>query len=243
VGVYVSDLRFKTRTVYHDGKLDQKSSSVSLEGLEGVDVNIISGIEKAIGDNQKVRIEIPLEFAEPCPMEGIPMMCQVKFKFLIETALGGSNATLSGDEKFDLVGDLGVANGEMVLPVATATRAIAETIQGLSMGVSGLVFTFETRFMTGLGVPAYFMGPYAKFVVATGITHAAGVSFGFSQDCHASTLKIDAGVGWGLQVASSELAALKTLLKGVKFETEAYEVLQTFYRRDSFVPDLQICHF
>jgi hypothetical protein len=243
VGVYVNDLRFRTHTVYSEGKIDQQSSSILLEGIEGVDVGIISGIEKAIGENKKIRIEIPLELAEPCPAGGVPLMCQFKFKFLIETALGGNNATLSAAGKYDLNGALGVEHGKIITPKATENGSVVESVKGLSLGVSGVVFTVEARFMTGIGVPAFFTGPYAKFVTATGVTHASALNMGLMQDCRASTVKFDAGVGWGLQIPKPEVAFLTSLLKGKKFDSEAYELSQTYYRNDSFSPDIKACHF
>ena len=170
-------------------------------------------------------------------------MCQVKFKFLIETALGGKNATLSAASRFNMNGALGVEAGKAIVPQATERGSIADSIKGVSLGVSGLVFTYELRFMTGLGVPAYFTGPYAKFIAATGVTHASALNLGFMQDCRASTAKFDAGVGWGLQVPLPPLAALKSLLKGGKLESEAFEVSQTFYNHDLFTPDVPACHF
>lgn len=243
VVVHVSDLRLNSHTVYHGGELDQQASSISLQGLEGVDVDISTGIAEAVGDNKKIRIEIPLEFAKPCPAYGIPLMCQVKFKFLIETALGGKNATLSAASRFNMNGALGAEAGKAIVPKAKERGSIVDSIKGVSLGVSGLVFTFETRFMTGLGVPAFFTGPYAKFIAATGVTHASALNMGLMQDCHATTVKFDAGVGWGLQMPVPELQALKSLLKGKKFESEPYEVSQTFYNNDSFSPDVPACHF
>ncbi|CAN5347174.1 hypothetical protein BH11PSE14_BH11PSE14_08950 [soil metagenome] len=243
VVVHVSDLRFKTHTVYHDGQIDQESSSIFLEGIDGVDVDISTGIAQAVGDNKKIRIEIPLEFAEPCPAYGVPLMCQVKFKFLIETALGGKNATLSASSRFNMNGALGGQGGKVITPTATEKGSIVDSIKGVSLGVSGLVFTFETRFMTGVGVPAFFTGPYAKFIAATGVTHASSLNMGLMQDCHATTVKFDAGVGWGFQIPLPQVTVLKSLLKGGKFESEAYELSQTFYNNDSFSPDVPACHF
>jgi hypothetical protein len=241
LGIYVNNLRFKTRTVYHDGKLDKESSSVLLSGLEGMDMDISTGIARAIGDNQKIRIEVPLEFSAPCPVSGFPLVCQVKFKFLIETALGGNNATLSASSKYDLVGPIGVEQGKMMVPTATETNPIVESVKGISLGVSGVVFTHEIRAMVGVGVPAFFTGPYGKVVFAAGVTHSSALNGGFAQDCRATTLKFDAGAGWGVAIPVPQIALLKNLLKGAKTDFEVYEVLKTFFRWDDYRPHTNPC--
>jgi hypothetical protein len=241
LGIYVSNLRFKTHTVYHDGMVDKETSSILLEGLEGVDMDISTGIAKAIGDNQKIRIEVPLEFTQPCPAYGLPLVCQVKFKFLIETALGGNNATLAASSKYDLVGPIGVDQGKIIVPTATETSPIVESVKGISLGVSGVVFTQEVRFMTGIGVPAFCTGPYAKFVTAAGVTHSSALNAGFGQDCRAVTVKFDAGVGWGLAIPVPQIALLKNLLKGAKTDSEHFEISQTFFRWDDYRPHINPC--
>jgi hypothetical protein len=241
LGIYVSNLRFKTHTVYHDGMIDKETSSIELEGLDGMDMDISTGIAKAIGDNQKVRIEVPVEFTEPCPVYGLPLVCQIKFKFMIETALGGNNATLAAASKWDLVGPIGVEQGKMMVPTATETNPIVESVKGISLGVSGVVFTQEVRLMAGIGVPAFFTGPYVKLVGAAGVTHSSALNAGFAQDCRAITVKLDAGGGWGIAIPVPQIALLKSLLKGAKADSEVYEFLQTFYRSDDYRPHTNPC--
>jgi hypothetical protein len=248
LSVWLRELRFRTRTVYRDGKLDQANSTIVVDGLEGIDMSIESGIAKAIGDNQKVRIEVPIEFIEqipPAATEGVPLTAQIKFKFLLETALGGNNATLKAAGEYELKGPLGLEGGKVVTPTAKETKSLIDAVSGISLGVSGIVFTQETRFLVGLGPPALFAGPYGKVVTAVGVTKAADIAAGLAAPrCRSTTLKFDAGMGWGFQLTVKELGALQSLLgKQVKTEWETFEKSATFFRKDYFSPDIPACRF
>jgi hypothetical protein len=62
--------------------------------------------------------------------------------------------------------------------------------------------------------------------------------------CSGTTVKLDAGVGLGIQLKASEIEALAKLL-GTKAKAE-WEVVQqsnTFYRKDTFAPDLPACRY
>ncbi|MEO7205730.1 MAG: hypothetical protein ABI145_02860 [Steroidobacteraceae bacterium] len=243
IGLWVSNLTFRTHTVYSNGKPDEGASSIVVDGIEGLDMDIATGIAKAIGDNKKVRIEVPIELVQQVPpaiTDGIPLVFQVKFKFLFETALGGNNATLSAIGKYDFKGSMGIENGKLVTPEVTETSPIIDAISGVSLGVSAIVFTQETRVLFGLGIPATFTGPYAKFTTAVGMTKASDLSASMAPICRSSTLKFDMGAGWGIQLTVKEADALTKLL-GVKGEWEVLERSATFYRKDFFKPDIKMC--
>jgi hypothetical protein len=243
LGIWVNKLHFRTRMVFRDGRLDEESAVVVVDGR----------------DNMKVRVEVPVAIeylVPPTVTHGIPMTAQVKFKFLFETMLGGNNATLQAAGEYTLEGPLGVENGKVITPEVAETDQMIDTVGGHSLGVSGYTFAQETRFLLGLGPPAFFGGPYAKFTATAGVTKSADIAAGLgSPQCKALTIKFDGGGGVGTQLSSNLTAPLERLLgnaagslekllgKTIKSEWEIFERTYTILNETRFKPDIPACRF
>ncbi len=72
--------------------------------------------------------------------------------------------------KYALEGPLGVVGGKLVMPGVSEVESMLDSVSGTSLGVSGYIFTQETRVLFGLGPPVAFTGLYVKIITAAGIT-------------------------------------------------------------------------
>ena len=250
VSLFGETIRTHVSLPISNGEVDRSASFV-IEGIEVVDIGIFGGSENGSGDNVSVRIEVPMEITEqfpPAPPLYVPTTFQAKFKFIISTAFTAKNSTLAARGRYRLKGPIGYQNGEVKLPTFEVVQPMMESMSGLSVGVTGLVFAWETRMLVGIGTPAAMGGPYTKVVVSTGLSQGSALAGGLGV-CRGTTLKIDAGGGVGLQMSHSVVEGLAQLLarngisreKPVKAEVDLVEVMGTIVKGTSVSPQIPLC--
>ncbi len=246
VTLLVDKLHLQTHVPIADGKIGAHSS-VQVHGIKGLLLALSAGVEHGLQDNQRIRAEVPLELTAQIPpgpeTGGIPMVAQIKFKFIVQTAFSSKHATLGGEGRYSLDGPLGYAKGSIAEPVLKVEQSILDNLDGISLGASGIVVAWETRFLVGIGTTAAMAGPYVKVTVATGVSRGSVLGAPLA-DCKGATLKIDVGGGVGVQLASATaiMETLKRVLgKSPKLEFEAVEAMATVFTRSSVVPDVPIC--
>jgi hypothetical protein len=213
-----------------------------VDGIKGIDVGIWGGVANGVQDNQKIRAEVPVELNYPLAFSplGIPLVAQAKFKFIIETAFSGRNSVLEAVAEYGIDGAFGVDNGAPITPQFSVIKPMMDSMSGITLGGSGIVFAWEARFLVGVGLPGLMSGPYAKITIAFGI--AKGSALGaFLANCKGVTLKIDAAYGVGLQISGEKIEALKKFL-GTDWKYEVEREVSTPVVNEQIVrPDIAIC--
>lgn len=237
-------LHVRTSLPISEGKVGSSATFV-VEGLEELGLAIWSGVESGLKDNRKVRIEVPVEAFLQIPPSpetaGIPIVAQVKTKFIVSTAFSAKNSTLEAAGRYGLKGPMGLENGTIVTPEFSVVQPILASLNGVSIGVSGIVFAFENRILMGVGTAAALAGPYVKVVISTGLSRGSDLGASLVV-CKGATLKIDVGSGVGTQVSSKAMEILKSLLGDkIKAEFEVGEILHTVVNRSATVPDVPLC--
>ena len=231
-------------TPISNGKVGQ--AKFVLEGLDELDVSFWGGVEKGVQDNQKVRIEVPVELnipIEPTPATaGMPMTFQVRIKFIIETAFVGKNSSMHATGQYKLLGPLGFVGGTILAPGFSVVKPMISQLDGVAIGGFGLVFACELRFLSGLGTPAAMAGPYGKVTNSFGVAMGSVLGYMLGPICRGVTIKMDAGAGIGVQLSSTAAQTFEKLLgKSVRLNAE-FEVSTTVINRSVVWPDTPLCH-
>jgi hypothetical protein len=174
---------------------------------------------------------------------GIPFVFQIKFKWLLEIALGANNSTMSGRGRYELSGPLGLQDGKLTTPVLKVREPFLGSLAGISPAVSGMVVAWETRVLTGVGMSSAAMaGPYTKLTVSLGVSRGSALMAPWAAVCKSETFKVDVGTGVGMQMSFAVADVLKKLLsRGVKAEFELPEVSATVLNRTIVHPDVPVC--
>lgn len=241
--LYARRLRVRTNLSIRDGHLGP--SSFALDGLEGLALDVLARAANGSRDNVRTRIEVPVEVLEPIPPNpltgGFPLVVQIKFKFIIEAAFGAMNTSLDASGEYALSGALGMMNGTLATPKMTLTRSMLESIKGVSLGVTGMVWASEARFLVGAGIPAAMAGPYSKVTISTGILRGSDLAAPLVT-CIGQTLKVDMAYGFAAQMSSTVHEALEKLLgTRVRAEAEVAEKNETSWDVRAARPDVPLC--
>ncbi len=233
----VNKLRVRTDVRIAGGRL-ASNSTFAVDGISGIAIDLAAGAANGADDDKKVRVEVPLEMNIPIP--GEPLVFSAAFKFIVATAIGGKNSTLTANGEWALNGSIGLVAGEIQTPTLSVVKSIMDSISGIALGTSGLIFAVESKIQFGIGTPAAFAGPYAKLVVDIGVTNGSALGAPLAR-CVGATLDAKAGGGFGVTLEPSRWEALRKLLPTkVKFEFES-EKLWPFFHRSQILPNVPLC--
>ncbi|CRK61990.1 hypothetical protein [Alloactinosynnema sp. L-07] len=243
------DIAFKTKNLRLVTDYDIVSGraggnlTAAVEGITGMTVDIGLGLGTGVNDTQRYRVELPVELNVPLPPEpGVPpMVVQIKWKTIVQLAFSAKNSTLTTNAEYDLIGPLGLKDGTAVAPALQQTgTGLVKNIDGVSVGISAMVLAWELRVMVGLGVPAAFGGPYAKFVVSLSILRGSDTTAPWGV-CAQGTLKLVVGGGASYQVTPGAESYLRQVIgSDIKFE-RASEIMKDLPALTGYYPDQAQC--
>ena len=222
-----------------NGKLT--NPTVVLDGLKGIDVNLGAGTANGTKDDGKFKFEIPIEVEEPIPPSpatlGIPLNLVIEFKLLVEVAMSGNNSTLTAGASYNLDGEMGVRDGQVVAPKLTVNKSILDSIKGITLGPSGVVFAAKFKLHFGVGMEGFIAGPYATTTFSVGVGQGSALGSPIA-NCQSASIALWVGAGAGVTFDFGEFANIVPKL--TKFQTEV-EKNWNVYTVSKTVPDSKIC--
>lgn len=246
VGVDLSfdtkDLRFHGIDTIKNGQTTH--SGFEITGITGLTVSLSAGAEHGSDDNQKIKIAVPIEANMQIPPSpataGLPMNFKVSFTFSVETAITGEKSTLVATGKWGLDGPIGFSDGKLLTPSFSVQQSILDSVSGITLGPSGIVFALEMKFMLGVGIASLSAGPFSAVTIDLGVTNGSSLGASLVR-CRGATLDLKGGAGVGLELSAEQVPILKDLLPGAKY-SYSLETNVTLLHRSQVVPDVPLCN-
>ncbi len=241
-GLHFDKLRFSGSTAITGGRLT--SSSTVLQGLKALTLTMTGGAADPAADNSKVRVEVPYTFEKALPpLGGVPTVLQIKVTFVIATAFTGRNATLGASAEYG-ISSSGNNLSDMQL---TVKKSLVNSIGGLSLGPSGVVFGLGVRALVGVGIPGLAAGPYGKLSITVGVTNGSSIGASLAR-CRGATLDISGGIGAAGYLSTESVTELikkfnVILKKRFQVETEAaLDKSWSLFNKTVVVPNVPLCN-
>ena len=245
ISLRTSGLKLRAQALVANGLAS--APTFLIDGITGIDIAIAGGAEGGVADNAKIKVEVPFEWNFPIPpgpeTAGVPLNTVIEFKFIVETAFSGNNSTLSGAGSYRLTGPIGIENGKPVTPELIREKSLIESIGGITLGPSGIVFAVKLKVHEGIGIDGFVAGPYAFLTVSVGISKGSVFASPVAV-CVGGALKVDLGIGVGMTASLDKLAELlpKSILDGLKGKVKTeHEVTVTVFAKKQVVPDVPLC--
>jgi hypothetical protein len=242
------DFAFDTNNLHFHGidtiKNGQSThSGFEITGITGLTISLQAGAAGGSADNEKIRIEAPIEAnleIPPSPATaGLPMDIKVEFTFSVETAITGDNSTLVATGIWGLDGPIGYDGSNFETPTFTVKQSIIDSITGITLGPSGIVFGVEMKFQVGVGVAELSAGPFAGVIVDLGVTNGSSLGAALAR-CKGATLDLRGSAGVGIELSAAAIPILKDLLPGAKYEY-SLGTSTSLLHRSQVVPDVPLC--
>ena len=238
----VSDLSVDAGVSIKDGLLG--GSRFVISGIKGLDVSLSAGAAGGEADNEKIRIEIPVEVSVPIAPSpataGLPLVIKIQFTYSVETAITGKNSTIFATGQYGLDGPIGVSGGNFLSPKFTVKQSIIDSLQGITLGPSGVVVAVKMKVQAGLGIPAASAGPFGSVTTSLGVTNGSSLGASLVR-CKGATLDMEVGGGVSISISTPLLEAMKKLFPFGTAIPNTKEASTNVLHRTQVVPDVPLC--
>ncbi len=176
-------------------------ATARINGLQSLEVKVDAGSETGLAGNFKARVELPIDANFPFLLGPVPMNLSIRQKFLVETAFSAKNSTLSATGSYKVGGPLGFDYGSggvaLTTPTVTTEKSMIDSLQGVSVGVNGIVVAYQAKVLLGLGVPLFTAGPFGGITVSVGLTNGSDLGI---VKCKQASLDVVISGGLGFTV-------------------------------------------
>jgi hypothetical protein len=177
---------------------------VQLQGTAGFRVHFSAGTEVGIAGNIKRNFFVPIDASFPIIGAPLPLSVVLRQTLRIETIFTAQNGTLEATGEYTFGGDFkaGKENGgdwRADGPTSVTTKQnLANTLNGMSLGVNGLVFAYGAKVIVGIGAFGFVTGPYVGYNTVIGVNKTS--SMPGVLPCQSGTLNTSMRFGVGYQM-------------------------------------------
>ena len=226
-----------------------KTARFRIAGGAGLRVRLEGA--SAIGQNVGRRLQIPVDFTVPLGLFlGVPFSATVNQSLEVRTAFGAQNGNITAAGEFSFEGAIGFgyANGSFGTQVPQGLQmrsSLTESVNGISMGVNGLVVAYQARFHVGIGAFGFTTGLYAGLTASVGVTvgSAAGSPIAV---CRGASLNLFASFGIGYTMPAPVAEVINFFLKTFRAKpiqrSGGRGVSVPVFKRNDLIPkDTQLC--
>ncbi len=228
------------------------SGTARITGLNKLEVKVDAGSETGLAGNFKARVEVPIDANFPFLLGPVPMNLSIRQKFIVETAFSAKNSTLSATGSYKVDGPLGFDYGsgglQLTTPTVTEEGSMIDSLDGVSVGVNGVIVAYQAKVLLGLGVPLLTAGPFGAITVSTGLTNGSDLGI---VKCKQASLDVVVGGGLGFTIGGGDtgknyLQSLFDRLRGsapVKLDTEYANKSATVVHEVFIKPPVAACGY
>ncbi len=147
---------------------------------------------------------MPVDLSIPIGGMAVPFAVTLHQQLLIQTAFTAKNSTLntSGDYSFSGTIYMGYDNGGWGAGAPTELHTnsdLGQSLSGVSLGVTGMVFGMEGRVIVGIGAFGFVTGPFLGYSAVVGLTRGSDqVTALVGTTCRGDilTLGLNMGIGY-----------------------------------------------
>jgi hypothetical protein len=211
-----------------DIKIDDgvvKVATLELQGAAGLTMKFEAGTDVGMSANVNEIFQPDTDFSIPVYGLGpLPLAVTARQVYLIKTAFGVRNTTMSATGDYTFTGSFKVGYQDKKWGVFGPTgfsskKSLLESTRGMSLGASGLVMAHQLKVIVGVGVHGFAAGPYFAFTSSVGVTRASDIGL---LTCHDATLDVTLAGGVGYLIPKAVTNAINFVLRqlNIKYQVE-----------------------
>jgi hypothetical protein len=200
----------------HGGSV--QTAKIVLNGASGLTVHIEAATPKGLEGNINKTFYMPVDLSIPIGGMAVPFAVTLHQQLLIQTAFTAKNSTLntSGDYSFSGTIYMGYDNGGWGAGAPTELHTnsdLGQSLSGVSLGVTGMVFGMEGRVIVGIGAFGFVTGPFLGYSAVVGLTRGSDqVTALVGTTCRGDILTLGLNMGIGYQMPAPVAKAINAVL-------------------------------
>jgi hypothetical protein len=201
----------------HGGQV--QTAKIVLNGAAGLTVHLETATAQGIDGNINKKFYVPVDLSIPIAGLPVPFAVTLHQQLLIQTAFTAKNSTLNSTGDYAFAGQIymGLDNGNWGVGAPTSLHtntSLGQSLDGLSLGATGMVFGMEGRIIVGIGAFGFVTGPYLGYAAVVGLTRGSDqTKMLVGVTCRGTVLDPSLEVGIGYQVPAPVTKAINAILK------------------------------
>jgi hypothetical protein len=198
-----------------------KESTLELAGAAGLTLQFEAGTSVGLKANVSGRLQPDTDFSIPIIGLGpVPLAVTVRQQFIIKTALGVRDATISavGDYTFGGSFKVGYAAGKWGVfgPLGfSAKQSMLQSAGGISIAASGLDMAHQMKVIAGVGAFGFATGPYFAFNSSVGVFKGSDLGM---VKCKEATIVVSLAGGVGYFIPKPVADAFNFVLRALNIQ-------------------------
>lgn len=249
-------LRFNLQIV-PPGRITQ--CYVEVTGAAGLHLLFHAGSPKPYSANINEKRYTPADFSIPLAGAGVPFAVTVRQIFQLKTAFT-STGVLKANGVYELTGGFraGYSNGQFTLTGPGgfgAKERLLPVMNGVAVGVTGMVMTHHINVIVGLGSAGFVAGPYVYLNSSVAVTrgssipnfHVGAPVLQAATVCQQESVSMAVGAGVGYSMPEPVRNVINSVLRAlhIKEEIKGSGGIETdpkmIARAGWYAPKLDIC--
>jgi hypothetical protein len=200
----------------HGGTI--QTAQIVLNGASGLTVHLETATPQGIDGNINKQFFVPVDLSIPIIGMGVPFAVTLHQQFLIRTAFTAKNSTINttGDYSFSGSIFMGLDNGNWGAGAPTelhTNSSLGQTLTGVSLGATGMVFGMDGRIIVGIGAFGFVTGPFLAYDAVVGLTRGSDMTTGLvGITCRGTVLDLALNMGVGYQMPAPVNKAINAVL-------------------------------
>ncbi len=218
---------------------------VQLQGTAGFRVHFSAGTEAGISGNIKQNFFVPVDATFPIVGLAVPLSVVIRQTLRVETIFTAQTGTLEATGEYGFGGEFkaGKENGgdwRADGPTSVTTKQnLANPLDGISLGVNGLVFAYGAKIIVGIGAFGFVTGPYVGYNTVVGVNKTS--SMPGALPCRSGQLNTSMRFGVGYQIPQVVTNAINFFMRalGIKpINSEGgFEKEEPLINKTDYVPE------
>jgi hypothetical protein len=203
-----------------------QTAELELRGVGALLVDLQAGTQVGRTGNINKVYYVPTDMSIPIFGKVLPIAITFRQSFLVETAFTAKNSTLNagGEEDFTGAVSMGLHNGSWGVSAPTSMtdkRDLLQSINGVSLGASSIIFGWGTKVIVGLGAFGFATGPYIGYNTQVAVVRGSDLTTGLVPvpPCHGAILSLSLNVGVGYSLPAPLVSAVNSILRLLQLNT------------------------
>jgi hypothetical protein len=203
-------------------------AGVTLDGAAGLTMQFEAGTSVDVNaalNNIGKEVAVPVDFSVPIVGLPVPFAVTLKQAFILKTAFSAKTTTLKATGDYGFTGSffMGFRDGQWTVSAPTGftvKQSLINTIEGVSVGVNGIVLAYQGKVIVGVGAFGFVTGPYLGYNASVGFSRGSDLSGGPMglPVCRGATLDIQMAVGVGYSVPQPVASAINFVLRAMNIK-------------------------
>ncbi len=203
------------------------TAELELKGAAALLVDIQAGTQVGLKGNIHQVYYVPTDFSIPIFGKAVPFAITFHQSFIVNTAFTAKNSTLNAGGEEDFTGSvfMGLHNGSWGVGAPTSMtdkRDLLQSINGVSLGATSLIFGWGTKMIVGIGAFGFATGPFLGYNTSVAALRGSDLTTGLVPvpPCHGAILSVSLNAGVGYSLPAPFVSAVNAVLNLLHLNTQ-----------------------